>query len=83
MHLCKVIWISITTLDELACVLTEVERQRLVVNLRRGAHRSAALALCEALLKAVLLINEVFLNLLFSFALHIKMLLNFFLLSLR
>lgn len=46
MHLCKVIWISITTLDELACVLTEVERQRLVVNLRRGAHRSATLALC-------------------------------------
>ena len=83
MHLCEVIWISITTLDELAGVLTEVERQRLVVNLRRGAHRSAALSLCKALLKAVLLINEVFLNLLFGFALHIEMLLNFFLLSLR
>ena len=82
MHLSQVIWISITTLDELAGVLTEIERQRLV-NLRRGAHRSAALALCEALLKAVLLIDEVFLNLLFGFALHIEMLLNFFLLSLR
>ena len=82
MHLSQVIWISITTLDELAGVLTEIERQRLV-NLRRGAHRSAALSLCEALLKAVFLIDEVFLNLLLGFALHIEMLLNFFLLSLR
>ena len=45
MHLGEVIRIRVTTLDELAGVVTEVERQRLVVNLRSGAHRLAALAL--------------------------------------